>query len=261
MKKIKYPFSKTKPVIQHPNYPKPFQPEIYAGKYVNSLLFQNIKVNFWISRSKMYPEAQFLCSLMPNNTLATESNGYVNSFTIDSINQCYIYQDIWRELEFCIRSWSLVECYVNDELCYLDELFAFWLTQIQKCDSSNLEIIDLKTERKNRNNIWIHEKQLYSIVQNILPNENIIYHFRAKWLDNLELDIFIETLNIAIEYQGIQHYEVVEHWGGTDGLAHRKFNDERKKKLCEQHNTTLIYFDYTDVLTAELVFQRLKPFL
>ena len=48
-----------------------------------------------------------------------------------------------------------------------------------------------------------------------------------------------------IEYQGRQHYEVVEHWGGQKGLEERKRNDNIKKNYCKANNIPLIEIPYT----------------
>jgi hypothetical protein len=36
---------------------------------------------------------------------------------------------------------------------------------------------------------------------------------------------------IAIEYQGIQHYKAIKHWGGEKGLQKRQADDKKNMKL------------------------------
>lgn len=43
-----------------------------------------------------------------------------------------------------------------------------------------------------------------------------IYQYRTQWLGAQSLDVFIPSLNIGIEYQGRQHYEAIEYFGGSD---------------------------------------------
>jgi len=60
-------------------------------------------------------------------------------------------------------------------------------------------------------------------------------------LGRQHLDVYFPDKNIGIEYQGIQHDEPTEHFGGEDGLINRQKLDERKRTLCKEHNCYLIY--------------------
>ena len=56
-----------------------------------------------------------------------------------------------------------------------------------------------------------------------------------------------------IEYDGQQHFEAVELWGGEEQLKIQQERDERKNKWCEENNIHLIRIPYTeyDNLTLE----------
>lgn len=58
----------------------------------------------------------------------------------------------------------------------------------------------------------------------------------------LHLDFFLPDYNIAIECQGIQHFQPVEFWGGEEGLEQTKLRDQVKRQLCEQKGIKMIYF-------------------
>ena len=49
----------------------------------------------------------------------------------------------------------------------------------------------------------------------------------------MELDIYIDALQLALEYQGEQHYKPIYHWSGTD-FATQQIRDEEKRKACNQ---------------------------
>lgn len=105
---------------------------------------------------------------------------------------------------------------------------------------------------------WANETLLYQLVSEILPgDEKLIRHYRPDFLENLELDIFIPRLNIGIEYQGIQHFEPIQHWGGKEALERTKERDRRKKDLCVKNGIDLVYFYYTEELSSTLVKERL----
>lgn len=100
---------------------------------------------------------------------------------------------------------------------------------------------------------WVHETILFNIVKEIFPDEEILRHYRPKWLDKLELDIYIPNLKIGIEYQGEQHYIPVEHWGGEFALERQKERDKRKAELCNINNITLLHIKYDEPLTKSYI--------
>lgn len=62
---------------------------------------------------------------------------------------------------------------------------------------------------------------------------------RPEWLLGLELDGFCKELNLAFEYQGLQHYEPIKFYG-ISKFEKQKINDKKKKFLCELNNVKLI---------------------
>ena len=58
---------------------------------------------------------------------------------------------------------------------------------------------------------------------------DIIKHHHHYFLRGLELDIYIKDLRVGIEYQGLQHYKPVKHWGGEGALKELKIRDRKKK--------------------------------
>jgi hypothetical protein len=88
---------------------------------------------------------------------------------------------------------------------------------------------------------------------------------RPKWLKNprnqsLELDGYSESLGIAFEYNGEQHYlQDAYHNRGRD-LSNQKARDSLKKELCETNNVHLFIISYKDDLTQlpQLIENRSK---
>ena len=56
--------------------------------------------------------------------------------------------------------------------------------------------------------------------------------------------MFIEDLNIAIEYQGRQHFEPVDCFGGINGYKDTIKWDEEKHYLCKKHGIKILYVSY-----------------
>ena len=51
-------------------------------------------------------------------------------------------------------------------------------------------------------------------------------------------------LDFLIEYQGIQHYEPKEKFGGLSGLRKQQYNDALKREYCKAHGYILIAIPY-----------------
>ena len=65
--------------------------------------------------------------------------------------------------------------------------------------------------------------------------------------ENLELDLYNEDINLAVEYNGKQHYEYVPylHQNSRDKFQTQRYRDEMKKNLCKKKNIPLIIVPYT----------------
>lgn len=108
---------------------------------------------------------------------------------------------------------------------------------------------------------WTNETTLYHLVRQILPGEEVIFHCRQDFLKGLELDIFVPDRLLGIEYQGIQHFEPMKMWGGEEALKRTQEHDLKKKRLCRRNGVILVYFDYRDELSEELVRERLREYI
>lgn len=75
-----------------------------------------------------------------------------------------------------------------------------------------------------------------------LLNENkieYIYNSYPTFMDGLQLDFWIPSLNIAIECQGIQHFSDGHFFEKLSVIQER---DERKKELCDKNGIKLLYY-------------------
>ena len=96
---------------------------------------------------------------------------------------------------------------------------------------------------------WKHELTLFHAVRSRYPDT--LYQHRPEWLGRQSLDLFIPSLQTAIEYQGIQHYRPVEFFGGEEALQQRQELDRVKRQLCEENNVRLIEWPYSTPPTEE----------
>jgi hypothetical protein len=89
-------------------------------------------------------------------------------------------------------------------------------------------------------------------IMNYLSENNINFIREYKFDDcvnnkHLPFDFYLPDLNICIEYDGRQHFESIEFFGGDEGLIYRQKNDLIKDNYCSDNNIKLIripYFNY-----------------
>lgn len=110
-------------------------------------------------------------------------------------------------------------------------------------------------------NRWITEERVYLLTKKICKNYTVIYQHRPFFLKSskgqLSYDVFIGGLNIAIEYQGKQHFEAVEYFGGEKNFLKQIYRDKLKKKLSIENDIKLIYINYWEDVTIELLKEKI----
>jgi hypothetical protein len=94
-----------------------------------------------------------------------------------------------------------------------------------------------------------------NMLDKTFPGFSVRENYRPDWLRSsdltiLELDFYIDELNIAFEVQGIQHVQYVPFFHGDyDGFLKRKQFDQEKKDLCYGAGIRLIeIFSLMDAL-------------
>lgn len=68
----------------------------------------------------------------------------------------------------------------------------------------------------------------------------------------LKFDFYIPSLNTCIEYNGIQHYKPVKHFGGEENFKITKKRDNIKIKYCEDNNINLIHIKYNEDIISKI---------
>lgn len=104
-------------------------------------------------------------------------------------------------------------------------------------------------------------------IERWLINNNFNYHKQYQFSDligkknplRFDFAVFKENkIYCLIEYQGEQHYQVVDTFDGEKGFERCRLHDEKKRNYCENNGIYLLeipYWDYTninEILTFEL---------
>lgn len=103
----------------------------------------------------------------------------------------------------------------------------------QSCAAKYGNAHKTKGTRVSKLEVWL-SKQLP------LLYPSIEFHFNRKDAINGELDIFIPSLNLAFELNGIFHYEPIY---GPEKLASIQNNDTRKAQACLERGIELCLID------------------
>jgi len=90
---------------------------------------------------------------------------------------------------------------------------------------------------------YISEDKLFQFLKANLKTE-VILQYKPLWLGLQSLDIFLPKYNLAVEYQGIQHFKPIRKFGGKLKYEKVKILDKRKFDLCKTNNCKLYYFNY-----------------
>lgn len=107
--------------------------------------------------------------------------------------------------------------------------------------------------------IWKGEFQMYKMTKELYPDA--VYQYHCEWLGRQSLDVYIPSISVGIEYQGIQHYEPVEHFGGKHAYLHRVELDNQKRQLCATNKIKLLEWKYNSPLTKSALSKRIKELI
>ena len=89
-----------------------------------------------------------------------------------------------------------------------------------------------------------------SLILSLLVNdfklkENHDFYYGYILPNKLHLDFYLPQLNLAFEYDGEQHYKVVEHFGGQTYYDNLHQHDLEKDRYCKEHGIKLVRIPYT----------------
>ncbi len=102
---------------------------------------------------------------------------------------------------------------------------------------------------------WKSEQMLFDQIKIAFPELVVIGQGSPEWLEGQRFDVWLPQLSLAIEFNGIQHFQAVDYFGGDEGFRKTKERDEMKREKCKSNNTALIEvqegFDF-EILRLEI---------
>lgn len=196
------------------------------------------------------------------NIIRRDNNPFVIIETRDVINEIMKKGEFKNEIElvYNIREQIMIPIQNMHERVRFsssDESKHIYLTLSKEKYAEEKSKLLTKLVSENRVPIkWKSEKAMFDVVFDLFPDA--IYQYRPYWLTPQSLDVFVPSLNIAFEYQGIQHFKNIDYFGGEDAYKKRIELDEKKKILCKNNNVILIEWNYEESITKSILNKKLK---
>lgn len=94
------------------------------------------------------------------------------------------------------------------------------------------------------------QAKLYNKLAESFPDIEIVFETKPNsisWLGEQRFDIYFPKYNIAVEYNGIQHYIPVKHFGGEIKFNEQQSQDKLKRKKCSKNGCALFEVPYNYV--------------
>ena len=99
-----------------------------------------------------------------------------------------------------------------------------------------------KGQRKIR--LFLEEKKIKFILEKRFIN--------CKFKNTLPFDFYLPDYNMCIEFDGLQHFEPVEYWGGEKNFLQIQIRDKIKNEYCFNNNIHLLRIKYNENISEKL---------
>jgi hypothetical protein len=101
------------------------------------------------------------------------------------------------------------------------------------------------------------EEILFALLRKLYPTLSI--HKQHPVGDRLHLDLYMPSLSLGFEYDGVQHTKESSFFHkNKDAFLRGKVLDEKKEDLCASQGIHLIRISYEEKLTTELLKQKIE---
>ena len=91
---------------------------------------------------------------------------------------------------------------------------------------------------------YLEKNHLHFVQQKTFPG--------CKNIKMLPFDFYLSDYNICIEFDGIQHFEPIEIFGGEEALIKQQNNDAIKNNYCHTNNINLLRIKYDENIVEKL---------
>lgn len=99
------------------------------------------------------------------------------------------------------------------------------------------------------------------LIENYLQDAEITHYAQKRFADcrnisTLPFDFYLPDHNICIEYDGIQHFEPIDYFGGQESFERQQQNDRIKDQYCSSNGIKLIRIPYWEQDNIESILDK-----
>lgn len=91
----------------------------------------------------------------------------------------------------------------------------------------------------------VSQSRVYEKLKETFVNTSILWEYSPQWLGLQRFDIYFSEYNIAVEYDGIQHYKPIEFFGGEKQFELVQKRDRLKENKVLANKCILFRLKYS----------------
>lgn len=91
-------------------------------------------------------------------------------------------------------------------------------------------------------------------IEKVLQEHKIIFEKQKRFVELsslLSFDFYLPNNNLLIEFQGLQHFQPIEHFGGEERFKKQMENDNKKRLFCKNNSYQLLEIKYDQIDNIE----------
>lgn len=213
-----------------------------------------------------YPEPQptatsILQNHVKNNTKLNASTivqymlgGVINNQILE-----YHLDELVKEIDTQLREFELA--HNSDFVKYFKDIimgpFGFFFDNNEVYQTVKSILLSAEEKIRKNNSLpergcgWVSEAEMIRLLKIKFSPLEVVTQHSPDWLQRLRYDAFIPQLNLAVEYQGIQHFTPVDIFGGDEGFIELVSRDDLKRELSMANGITVEYINYNQNIDEE----------
>lgn len=94
---------------------------------------------------------------------------------------------------------------------------------------------------------WKTQRKIFNFLNQEFNNIKWEWEYSPEWLGLQRFDIYSPDVNLAIEYNGEQHYIPIKRFGGQIEFQKTLSRDKQKLEKCKQNNCILYTIKYDNI--------------
>ena len=230
----------------------------------NNCLYDNKNIYFIVSEMDYsYGGTQYITF----NTTQTPRSFMKNDYFLDTIYNSDAFNS-WKRKKYEWRLEKHMRYFYFKKNINNNFLRKEKITEIiEHCSKENMFLNEIKYPYNYKSpNKWVSEQRMVDIIKKLYKKYKIEPQYRPSFLvssngGQMSYDCCIPELNLAFEYQGKQHFEPIDFFGGEEKFKEQVKRDKEKLKLSNDNGVKLIYINYNEDLTEDLIKRKIKDIL